>query len=375
MKIGLVCPYSLFSPGGVREHVLALSKEFKSRGHLAKIMAPKTKAVKNPEFILLGRSTQCPSATGSWGRISACFENKEVEEILSREKFDIIHFHEPLAPFLSWQILLSSQAINIATFHSSWEDEKSLIANFQFLIRPFAEMFEARLNGLIAVSEVAKKCWQKFFKKEMVIIPNGINLGRFSPQIKPFAKYRDGKINILFIGRLEKRKGIIYLLRAFAKMKRKDVRLILVGSGPRRIEAEILVRSHHLENVEFVGRVSDAALPRYYATADVCCFPSIGGESFGIVLLEAMASGKPVACFANPGYREVLKSYPFKKALVKIGDVEGLARVLGILSEKVDLRKKLSHWGLKEVKKYSWKKVNQQILDCYQKILPELSCP
>lgn len=367
MKIGLVCPYDLFSPGGVREHVLALYQEFKKKGHFVKIIAPKTKKTKNPDFLLLGRSTKFPSTTGSWGRISICFQEKEIKGILEKEKFGVLHLHEPLVPFLSWQVLLSSSTINIATFHSAWENTPSLIGNFEFLIKPFAEIFEEKLNGLVAVSLASKKCWQKFFQKEMSVIPNGIDLFRFNPQAKPIAKYQDGKINLLFVGRLEKRKGAIYLLQAFEKINNSKLRLILVGSGPRRIEAEIFVRSKNLRNIEFVGPTSDTDLPRYYATADICCFPSIGGESFGIVLLEAMASGKPIVCFANPGYKEVLKNYPFKKALVRVGDVDGLAKVVKVLVKDPDLQKKMSQWGLKEVQKYSWPRIAQQVLEYYQK--------
>lgn len=366
MKIGLVCPYDVFAPGGVKEHVLSLYQEFKKKGHRVKIIAPQTKETENPDLLLLGRSAKFPSATGSWGRIGACFETKEIEKILERENFDLLHFHEPLVPFLSWQALFSSNTVNIATFHSSWENGISLIANFDFLIKPFAEIFEKKLDRLIAVSKTCKKCWQKFFKKELMVIPNGVYLSRFSPRVKPIEKYQDGKISLLFVGRLEKRKGAIYLLRAFEKMKRERVRVILVGDGPRKIETEVFVRTHNLGDVEFVGRVSETELPRYYATADICCFPSLGGESFGIVLLEAMASGKPIVCFANPGYKEVLKDYPFKRALVKVGDVEELTKALESLSRGVALRKKLAQWSLREVKKYSWEKVASQVLEYYQ---------
>lgn len=369
MKIGLVCPYDLFAPGGVREHVLALYQEFKRHGHLVKIISPKTKKSPNPDFLLLGRSVKFPSTTGSWGRISSYFANKKLEEILNRENFDLLHFHEPLVPFLSWQLLFSSSTVNLATFHSAWEDSISLIANFEFLIKPFAEIFAKKIDGFIAVSSVAQQCWQKFFSQNMVVIPNGIDLTCFHPQVKPFRKYQDKKTNLLFVGRLEKRKGVIYLLRAFEKIKTPSLRLILVGSGTRKIEAEFFVRSHHLENVEFVGRVSKTDLPRYYATADICCFPSIGGESFGIVLLEAMASAKPIVCFANPGYQEVLKHYPYREGLVPAKDVDGLEASLRRLMGSKSLRKKLGQWGLKEAQKYSWPKISQQVLAYYQKVL------
>ena len=368
MKVGLVCPYGIFSPGGVKEHVLALYHELKKKDCQVKIIAPKTKEINNPDFLLLGRSARIPFPNATWGRISLCFENQKIEKILQKEKFDIIHFHEPTVPFLSWQTLFSSKTLNIATFHSAWESDNSLASNFEFLIKPFVEMFEKKLDGLITVSPASKKCWQKFFKKKMTIIPNGIDLSRFNLKIKPIKKYQDGKINLLFVGRLEKRKGLIYLLQAFAKLKKKDIRLIVIGSGPRKIEAEIFIRSSGLENVEFVGRVSDADLAKYYAAADICCFPSIGGESFGIVLLEAMASGKPVACFANPGYKEVLKNYPFQKGLVKPMDVDGLALSLKSLISSKSLRKKLGRWGLEEVKKYSWEKVAEKILKYYNKV-------
>lgn len=367
MKIGLFCPYDLFSPGGVREHVLALYQEFKKKGHQVKIMAPKTKPSQNPDFFLLGLSASFPSTTGSWGRVSASFEDRDLKKYLQKEKFDVLHFHEPLAPFLSWQILLASQTVNVATFHSSWEEKKSLTNTFEFLIKPLADVFKDKLDGLIAVSPACKQSWQKFLQKEMTLIPNGIDLSRFHPKNKPIKKFTDGKINLLFVGRLERRKGLIYLLRALAKLKKKEIRLVVVGIGPRRIEAEVFVRSQGLQNIEFVGRASDADLPNYYASADICCFPSIGGESFGIVLLEAMASGKPIICFANPGYQEVLKDYPFKEGLVKSEDVESLGKALGILIQDTKLQKKLSTWGLKEAKKYAWSQVANQVLSFYKK--------
>jgi phosphatidylinositol alpha-mannosyltransferase len=367
MKIGLVCPYNLFSPGGVKEHVLALYQEFKKKGHQVKIMAPKTKSSQNPDFFLLGLSAPFPSATGSWGRVSASFEERALKKYLQRERFAVLHFHEPLAPFLSWQLLLASQTINVATFHSAWEEKKSLTNTFEFLIKPLAEVFEDRLSGLIAVSPACKQSWQKFLKKKMTIVPNGVSLSRFSPRIERIKKFNDGKINLLFVGRLERRKGLVYLLRALARLRNKEVRLMVVGSGPRKIEADVFARSQRLPNVEFIGRVSDKDLPRYYATADICCFPSIGGESFGIVLLEAMASGKPIICFANPGYKEVLKDYPFQRGLVKPEDVDGLALSLKSLISSKSLREKLGGWGLKEVKKYAWPQIAKQVLNFYQK--------
>jgi len=368
MKIGLVCPYDLFSPGGVREHVLSFYRELKKNGHQVKVIAPATRKKAPSDFLLLGRSMPVPSTTGSWGRLSLCFENKDVKKILDKEKFDIIHFHEPLVPFLSWQILFASKAINVATFCSAWENNVSLASNLETLVKPFAVTFENKINSLIAISHVSKNCWQKFFKKRIKIIPTGIDLSRFNSQVKPLPQYQDNKINILFVGRLESRKGAIYLVRAWEKMDNENRRLIIVGSGPRKMEVELFSKARKLENIEFVGRVNDQELPRFFAAADICCFPAIGSESFGIVLLEAMAMGKPVVCFKNPGYKEVLQNYPFKKGLVKVKNVKGLAEALIVLSENGPMRQKLSQWGIKQAKKYSWPKISKEILVYYQNL-------
>lgn len=366
MKIGLVCPYDLFRPGGVRQHVLSFYQELKKAGHQVKVIGPATRKIAAPDFLLLGRSLPIPSGTGSWGRLSLCFENQDIKKIFKKEKFDLMHFHEPLVPFLSWQILFASKAINLATFCSAWENEASLMSNIEGLIKPFAETFENKLDGLIAISQTSKNCWQKFFQKKIKVIPTGIDLERFSPRIEPLKKYQDKKINVLFIGRLESRKGAIYLIRAWKKISQPNQRLIIVGAGPRKVQIELYAAARQLTNVEFIGRVKDDDLVRYYASADICCFPSIGGESFGIVLLEAMAMGKPIVCFANPGYQEVLKNYPCQDCLAPVKDVNRLAKSLNRLISSKSLRVKLGRWGRRRVRQYAWPKISQEILASYQ---------
>lgn len=370
MKIGLVCPYDLSAPGGVREHVLALYQEFKKRNHQVKILSPKPKkTIANDNFIFLGHSIRFPSGTGSWGRVSLFLNGEKVKKILKRERFDLLHFHEPFVPFLSWQILNASPTVNVATFHSVWDEEESFLANFGFLIKPFVRMFEGKFSGLIAVSQAAVDSWQEMFARKMTIIPNGIDLKRFQPG-EPQEKKLGEMTKILFVGRLEKRKGLIYLLRALKKIEKDNWRLIIVGGGPRSFVAKAFVVSSGLEKkVEFKDRVSDEELPEIYRQAEIACFPSIGGESFGIVLLEAMASGLSLVCFKNQGYYTVMKNYPLRECLVKPKDVGGLASALKLLINSKSLRKKLGQWGLKEVKKYSWEKVASRVLDYYQSVI------
>jgi len=204
-----------------------------------------------------------------------------------------------------------------------------------------------------------------------VIIPNGIDLARFRLK-KKAKKKQDKEVKILFVGRLEPRKGVMDLLRAFQLLAKKDSRahLTVVGWGPSAYRVKVFVKRHKLEErVSFARQVSDKRLSSYYASADICCFPAIGGESFGVVLLEAMAMGKPLVVYANAGYRWVLRNYPWKKALVPVKDVKKLATALEILAGDEKLQRVLGKWGLAEVKKYRWEKITRQVLAYYQKIL------
>lgn len=375
MKIGLVCPYRLSIPGGVREHVLALYSEFIKRGHEVKVIAPGDgKSKSDDDFLLLGRSVRVPTPNKSWAVLSLYFlgeMEESLKEILAKEKFDVLHFHEPFAPFLSWQILQISKAKNIATFHSFLEGGYS-INTLRYLLQPFEGYFQTHLDGRIAVSKVAKNCWASFFENKGVVIPNGVDLERFNPKVAKIKRYQDGKINILFVGRFDKRKGLFYLLEA-AKILRqrvKNIRIILVGSGPQSLQVKLWVKAQNLEDlIEFAGKISDQKLPSYYTSADIFCSPAVGGESFGIVLLEAVASALPIVAFANPGYKELLKDYPCRQCLVEPEDTDGLALSLEVLIKNKALRKKLSAWGLDEVQKYNWQKIADRVLNYYQKVL------
>ncbi len=379
MRIALVCPYNFTYPGGVQQHVLGLYQEFKKQKLYVKILTPRTQ---NPPFlkdmIFLSRSVRLPTNVASLQlSLNVPKVSEPIKEILAKEKFDVIHFHEPINPFLSWQLLrvlgrqMSSRTANIGTFHSAWQGGFSLNI-YRASIKPFEDFFFRPLDGAIAVSPAAWDSWKKFLeKKDGVIIPNGINLARFKPK-KRAKKNQKKKIKILFVGRLEPRKGIMDLLRAFKLLVKKipQARLTIVGRGPSGYRAELFVENHKLEDqVSFAHRVSDRKLLSYYAAADVCCFPAIGGESFGVVLLEAMAMGKPLVVYANAGYQEVLKNYPWKKALVPVKDVKKLATSLEVLAGDEKLRKSLGKWGLAEVKKYRWEKVAKQVLAYYRKVL------
>jgi len=368
MKIGLVCPYPLDVPGGVREHVLGLYREFKKRGHQVKIIFPGGfwKKKRKKDIIFLGISLKIPS-NKDHASITFCHNlDQRIQKMLEKEKFDIIHFHESYTPFSSLQILKYSKSINIATFHSCSE-ASPLAKTAKAISRTYLQKMAKKIHGAIAVSTVARKYAIFPDKRKIIIIPNGVDLTRFNPRVPPLRKFADDKLNILFVGRLTKRKGLIYLLKAFKILRKKypDIRLIIVGGGDQKRKAKEFVRFHKVKDVFFAGAVSDKLLPFYYASADIFCSPATEAESFGIVLLEAMAAGLPVVAFANTGYKQVLKGFG-EKGLVPSKNVKSLARKIEILIEDKELRKDLATWGQKEVKKYSWEKVSSQVLDFYK---------
>jgi phosphatidylinositol alpha-mannosyltransferase len=222
------------------------------------------------------------------------------------------------------------------------------------------------LDGLIAVSPIAFKYLDNF-KKQKTIIPNGVDTHFFNPNQNKIRRFKDGKINLLFVGRIEERKGLIYLLKAFLILKKRyqNLRLIVAGEGPEMGKCQKFVREKKLKDVVFLGNV-EKQLPNLYSTCDIFCAPSIFGESFGLVILEAMASGKPFVGFANQGYQELMKGKKGEKFLTKPKDFKELAQKIEILIKNEKLRKEMGRWGLEEAKKYSWSKIADKVLNFYQ---------
>ncbi len=376
MKIGLVSSDPFCFPGGIQEHVKGLYRFLNSNGHDAKIIAPRYKEEEDygKDVILVGDSSKF-SWNASKGVISYCFNMKKLKEILDREDFDVLHFHNP-GIFTSLEILIMSDSINVITLHSLPDYSLHYRLNTP-LIRLVSKTVKSKFAGVIVLSEATLshyKFLKKHFKDRMMVIPSGIDTERFKPENKKIDGFLDGKKNILFVGRIEKRKGLPYLIDAFEQVKREidDVRLIIVGDGDKRDEYEETVKKKNLKDVVFVGSQDEKNMPGYYATADIFCSPAVRGEGFGIVLLEAMASGKPVVASANRGYREVLRNYD-RRFLVKPESTQSLARALLTLIKDEKLRKRLGLWGLKESKKYSWNVVGKKILSFYERISHNMS--
>jgi len=368
MKIGLITFHSFLEPGGVKTHLLALLKEFKKKKIRAKIIVPRRKIRENygKDVILLGTAFPINFGGGTADLVFN-FTPASIEATLIKEQFDILHFHNATFPSF-FQILLSPlsfKTLNILTLHSDISRTR-LFKKIPQFFNFFINFCNLRIDGAIAVSPVAFKALEKF-KKPKVIIPNGVDLKIFNPRNPKIKRFKDGKINLLFVGRIEERKGLIYLLKAFLILKRRypNLRLIVAGDGPEREKCENFVKENNLRDVLFLGTVKDD-LPSLYSTCDVFCAPSIYGESFGIVILEALASGLPLVGFANRGYKELLRGTIAERFLVKPKDYRSLTKKIEILIKNPNIRKELRQFGLKHVKEYSWEKIAKKILNFYR---------
>ena len=367
MKVALVSPYDFASPGGVVAHVTSLSQQLERMGHDVRILAPasspQTLGLHN--LIAVGRPVPVPSG-GSIARITlSVWREPRVKAILKEEAFDVIHLHEPLAPVLPLTVLHASNAVNVGTFHAFHGSGRMYRFTRRFISRWFN-----KLDGRIAVSNAALRYVSGSFPGDYRIVPNGIDVDFLSQEVPPFDAFNDGKLNILFVGRLEKRKGLKYLLQAFSRLKWEypDIRLIVVGAGNPGKDSYRIMAERNLQDVVFVGRVSEEAKRRYYRTADIFCAPNTGKESFGIVLGEAMASGRPIVASNIEGFAEVITDGK-EGFLVPPKNDEALALALKRLIDTPELRRKMAERGKISVQRFRWDSVATQVVDCYQEAI------
>lgn len=366
MKIALVTPYEYPYPGGVTEHVSALDREFRARGHDTRIIAPSAQGKLDSNVIPVSQSVSAIPFSGSISRISLSPQvYRRVKKILTDECFDIVHIHEPIVPLLGPAVAHYSRAITVGTFHA-YRDSNGIWD----VAKPIAARIFGRLDGRIFVSEAVRDYITRYFPGKYALIPNGIDVPSFAdPRIEPIARFNDGRPNILFVGRLDVRKGIATLLEAFSIVKRviKDARLLVVGAfGKDEKESFVRVtRERGIRSVHFVGWVEKGMLIRYYRTATVFCAPSTGYESFGIVLLEAMASGVPIVASNIAGYRSVLEHCQ-TGVLVTPGDAAALSAELIRLIRTPGYRSQLVSKGREAVREYDWPLISNRVLDYYR---------
>jgi len=374
MKIALVTPYEYPYPGGVTEHVSHLDHWLRDWGHDVKIIASCAEDAENiPDNVIrISTSITAVPFGGSVGRVTLSPRiYLPVKRLLRKERFDIIHLHEPLTPTLPLFVLRHSQTLNVGTFHAFREKRHLALETVAALVQPFVDKLDAK----ICVSQAALELVSYYFPGEYIIIPNGIDVQHFgSPHIEPIERFADGRPNILFVGRLEKRKGFRFLMRAYPYIVEAipDARLIVVGAYSKEDKEPFVryARMHRLNGAKFIGRVSSEDLARYYKTCDVFCAPSTGSESFGIVLLEATAPGKPIVATDIPGYRSVLEDGQ-EGLIVESENEHALAQGIVTLLRDPTLRQQMGQRGRRKAARYDWPIIARQILDLYERLITQ----
>jgi phosphatidylinositol alpha-mannosyltransferase len=371
MKIAQITPYEYPFPGGVTEHVFHLDRCFRELGHTVKIIAPVSEDQTDLPDNVISISSSIVSIpfSGSVSRVTLSPRiYLPVKRLLRKEAFDVVHLHEPLTPLLTLVALRHSKTVTVGTFHAYREKPHLPFET----VAPLFERLIGKLDARICVSEAAQELVSHYFPGDYVVIPNGIDMRRFGPQVAPIEKYMDGRPNILFVGRLEKRKGFRFLMRAYPYVVEAfpEARLLIVGAYDRDDKDPFVryARMHNLHGAKFIGRVSSEELARYYRTCHIFCAPSTGYESFGIVLLEAMAAGKPIVATNIPGYRSVMTDGQ-EGLMVEPENEHALAEGIIRLLRDPELGWAMGERGQQTAAQYDWPIIARQILALYESLL------
>ena len=363
MKIGMVCPYSFDVPGGVQAHVVELAHVLIERGHRVSVLAPASDGTELPDFVVsAGRAVAIPY-NGSVARLTfGPVAYARVRRWIADNDFDVLHIHEPNAPSLSMLAMKIAEGPIVATFHTS--TTKSLVlSTFQGVLQPYLE----KISGRIAVSELARRWQVESLGSDAVEIPNGVDVSAFADAAPLDGYPREGG-TVLFLGRYdEPRKGMAVLLGALPALveRHPDLQVLVVGRGD---EDRLLKEAgRYAKHLRLLGQVSDEEKASALRSADVYCAPNLGGESFGIVLVEAMAAGTAVVASELDAFRRVLRDGT-AGILTPIGDSAALAvAVDGLLSDP-DRRRALVGVATEVVAEYDWPVVAEQILRVYETV-------
>ena len=376
MKIAIVSPYDFHYAGGVTKHITNLAESFRRQGHQVSIIAPSSQAVEKipPDLIRISGFVVPVPYGGTVARIGfSPWLLQRVRALLQREAFDVVHLHEPMIPTLPWAVSwqtprVSPQAALVGTFHA-YSESPSFPYNYA---RPLLCRVLNRLDECIAVSPAARDYVSTYFPGSYRVIPNGVDVALFgNSELPPVRQFSEG-FNLLFVGRLEPRKGFHYLMQAYARVKMAlpQARLLVVGpyTDGDRLPYERELHRLQLRDVHFIGYVPEEELARYYQSSQVLCAPSTGFESFGMVLLEAMAAGTPIVASDIEGYRRVV-NHQAEGLLVPPKDETALADALIHLLKHPELGRAMGRRGRARASGYSWDQVAKRVLDCYHEVL------
>lgn len=365
MKILQVCPYDFSRPGGVKSHVVSLSKYLTKLGHEVKIIAPNanTHLVSQSGIHFFGKSRSLNlGGTKIDVNIALGSEKDALKKFLKSENFDVIHYHTIWNPLLPFQIRKYSKAKQVATFHDT---PKSTIIG-KWIMPLMARSIFPFLDQIISVSKSQSKFIARLSKRKIHIIPNGIDLELLDQTIPKENTRKDDFFQLLFLGRLEPRKGVMHAVQAYKilKLRYPQMKLKIAGDGDGRSEVEQYIKDHSLTGIELLGFVDEKEKYRLLKESEIYLAPALYGESFGIVLLEAMATGIPIVGYANEGYKNVITA-EMNEGFAEPGDLNKLVSCIETLIPS-SVRNNLVKHGLKEVKKYDWEILSKQIEKKYK---------
>ncbi len=361
MRIGIVSPYSFDVPGGVQNHIMDLAEALLELGHEVSVLAPADDDAELPAYVVpAGRAVPLPY-NGSVARISfGPISTARVRRWLKQGEFDVLHVHEPFSPSLSFLAVLSARGPVVATFHTAMTRSRAL-AGLQNFLQPVMEKITAR----IAVSELARKVQVEHLGGGAVEIPNGVAVRKFA-SAAPLPGWPGEGGSLGFLGRFtEPRKGFPLLRTAWVALARErpGLRLLVAGPGDRDELYDDIPKDLH-DRVEFLGLVSEPDKARMLRSVDVYVAPNTGGESFGMILTEAMAAGATIAASDLDAFRRVLDGGR-AGALFPNGDQASLTRLLGELLDDPDRRAELAACARQAVGAFDWPSVANRVLEVY----------
>lgn len=374
MKIGIVSEFYYPLLGGVSEHIRSVAGELKALGHEVVVISghmPGEQRNPGPRVVRVGRSIPV-RYNNSLSRLSVGWRlGKRLERVLAEERFDLLHLHSPLGPSLTLLAMKVARCPMVTTFHSYYPRDL-LTETFRGPLRRLLDRTELRMP----VSEAALAPVERLFPGDYRIVPNGVDYELFSRKAaaaggKSLPGLDRGKQRILFVGAMVKRKGLPHLIEAFRRLaaEREDVELLVVGDGPGRRAIDRSLGAELKSRVHFVGAVTNRnTLAEYYASADIFCAPSLGRESFGMVLTEAMAAGLPVVAYDIEGYRDVV-SHGKDGLLVRRGDTDALAQALGYFLDNPDERRAYGELGRAKAESLDWSEIALRVEAVYREVL------
>lgn len=365
MKIGLVCPYAWDAPGGVQAHVRDLADQLRARGHEVSVLAPALDDENLPPFVVsAGRPVSIPYngsvAKLQFGPVSAARTRRWIKA----GQFDVVHVHEPTAPSVSMITCWFVRGPLVVTHHTSNPKSRALTA-FEPLLATAMEKASAR----IAVSETARTTVEEHLGTTAVIVPNGVDVASFAAA-KPLPPDPEGRARVVFLGRIdEPRKGLATLLEAIEILASRGIRPRVLVAGPG--DTDDVVKDLHASiagQVEVLGAVTEDHKRSLLHSADVFVAPNLGGESFGIILVEAMAAGAAVLASDLESFAQVLQDGD-AGWLFPAGDAETLAVELALLLEDRELRQALAARGRERADDYDWPGITDQLIAIYETVV------